>query len=115
MNAVPCGLTSFDPLKPVVLNIDSFFFFNSSYHLISAPLPSLFLVPHLQHPLPVASFPSSQKMEAHLGYHPILGHLVPAGVGTFSPTDAQPGSTSWGRGTKKRTREVRHQQPKQPN
>lgn len=32
MNAVPCGLTSFDPLKPVVLNIDSFFFL---IHLIT--------------------------------------------------------------------------------
>lgn len=32
-----------------------------------------------------------RKEGAPLGYHPTLGHPIPVGLRTFSPTEAQPG------------------------
>ena len=55
--------------------------------------------------VPIAPSASSQRRGAHFGYHPTLGHLDPAGLGPFSPTEAQPGSP--GRGRESNGREQR--------
>jgi hypothetical protein len=60
-------------------------------------LPSSPFTPALANPSPITLFPSLQDEDAPFGYHPILGHLVPAGLSTSSPTEAKPG----GAGSKK--------------
>ena len=59
----------------------------------SQPPPSSPPSPTLRNPSPHHPLFSSEK-ESPLGCYPTLGHLVPAGLGTFSPTEAQLGSPS---------------------
>jgi hypothetical protein len=72
-------------------------FFNSLYILITVPLSPLFPDPSLQTPSSIV-IPSPQRRGVLFGYHPFLGHLVPAGLGTSSFTKAQPGSPGMGKG-----------------
>ena len=55
----------------------------------------------------ITPLPSPQRRGAPPGYHPALGHLVPAGLGTSSPTEAQPGSPGRGRGSNGRQQSQR--------
>ena len=63
----------------------------------SQPPPSSPPSPTLRNPSPHHPLFSSEK-GSPLECYPTLGHLVPAGLGTFSPTEAQPGSPSGGGG-----------------
>lgn len=62
------------------------------------PLPSLLQVPLLQIPHPITPFPFPQRRGSPLCYHLTLGHLVLAGLSTFSLTEAQPESSGKGKG-----------------
>jgi hypothetical protein len=77
------------------------YFFYSLYLLITAlPGPSLQIPPPLSSALLL-------KGEGPLEYHPTLRHLVPAGLGTSSPTEAQPGSQVSGRGSNDKKQRLR--------
>ena len=67
--------------------------------LITAPLPPLLPVPPL--PIPPVIHPLLLLREGGvpLEYHSILGHQVPAGLGTSTPIETQPGSPGRGRGS----------------
>lgn len=59
----------------------------SLYIHITAPPPLLPVSP-LQAPPFIALSPSAQRKGVPLGYHSTLGHLVPTGLGTSSPTES---------------------------
>lgn len=67
------------------------YYFLSLFFLIqfTSQLPCSFLLSSQSHP-----YKSLPPLPLHfsLGYHPSLEYLVPAGLGIFSPTEAQPGS-----------------------
>lgn len=88
-----------------------FLFFKFTLHTFSliAPIPPLFSVPPLQIFPPTGPSSSPQRMGALLGYHLTLGHPVLVGLGASSSTEAQPGCSVRGRGSK-----GRKQRQKQP-
>ena len=66
--------------------------FYSFYIPMAAP-SLLFSQSHSYKSLPPLCSPLLlREMESSLGYHPIPEHIVPAGLDTSSPTEAQPGS-----------------------
>ena len=81
------------------------FFFFDNYFLftlhpncsVSSPLLP---VPQLEMLLLPLLF-SSEKEKLLLAYDPTLRHIVPAGLGTFSPAETQPSSAGRGRGALK--------------
>jgi hypothetical protein len=50
-------------------------------------------------PLPPPLFFSDEKRKLPFGYYPTLGYLVPPGLSTSSPTEAEPGSLGGERGS----------------
>ena len=73
----------------------------------SISAPSFSPRPTLQiHPT-VTLFHSPQGMERPLMYHPALGHQFEAELSSSSPTEAQPGSLTRGRGSNGRAQSQR--------
>ena len=76
----------------------SFFTVSFIYIPITDPAPLLSALP-----LQLSSI-TSQRRGSPFGHHPTLGHLVPAGLSTSSPTESQPGR---GRGSNGREQSQR--------
>lgn len=75
-----------------------YLFIHSLYILITALLP--FPQPHCYKFLPLLPPPLLlREVEAPLGYHPTLGHLVAVGLSISSSIEAQLGSPGRGAGS----------------
>jgi hypothetical protein len=84
---------SYQPTFSLLFFLFSIIYLFLTYILIAAPYPSSSPPsPTLTNPSPHYFTPPllREEGEVSLGYHPTLGHLIPAGIGISSPTEGQP-------------------------